>query len=308
VRYQSSAPRVAPGDDPARPSAASTRRVVVEAKGWDMRARQRTARTTAQSPGRYLLALERLAGSPKDDAPGPLYGPEGPLQRERFLRHIAEEGRQMSVLLVPLDGRALDLSAYVRRVMAGAERNIGRQLEWAAVNHTDAVWAHAHVVLRGVSRAGHVLPAPIELAGVIRQHAEQVGPEGLGLEDSGLARRWDEIFAAVFTPWDFRLAELSTGNSVPFAAFSGDGNLETRVEGLEMMDLARMYLPEGAELSQSSWLLVKGWLELLLDWGVEHDTQDTGDQASAFAAARNVVPWRATAGRGPITDKPARGG
>jgi hypothetical protein len=283
----------------ATPSVPCLRRVVVEAKGWDMRARRRRAKTTAQSTDHYLLALELLAAGEKGRSKGALYGPEGTVRRESFLRPIAEEDRQVSVLIVPWDGWKLDLGAYVYRVMTGAERDLGVHLEWAAASHRAAAHPHAHVVLRGVSRAGHELPAVADLVGAIRRHAEQMAPEWLAVEENdGFERRWDAIFAARFTPWDFRLAELSKDNCISFGAFSADGDLATRVESLMMMNLAELDL--GGKLSPNSrWFLAKGWLELLLDWGDEavDDEEGTADQASVFAAARDVLPWRATAAR-----------
>jgi hypothetical protein len=318
MRPEAGAPQAAPLD-PARPSVPRLRRVVVEAKGWDMRARRRRAKTTAQSTAHYLFALEFLAAGQKGVLKGALYGPEGPVRRGRFLRPIDEEDRQVSVLIVPQDCWRLDLGAYVRRVMAGAERDLGRQLEWAAANHPDAAHPHAHVVLRGLSRAGHELPAADDLVRAIRRHAEQIGPEWFGVQDDTVERRDDEIFAARFTPWDFQLAELSEDSCIPFEALDGDVDLEMRVESLEKMNLAQLDVGEETDLSRSHCFLAKGWLELLLDWGdadEELDDEELDDEEctytedpepSVFAAARDVLPWRATAARPRRKgDKPGR--
>jgi hypothetical protein len=81
----------------------------------------------------------------------------------------------LSVLVVPLDGWELDLSAYVRRVVAGAERDLGCALGWTAVSHPEP-HPHAHVIFRGVSAAGHEVPVERDLVRAIRAHAEQIGP------------------------------------------------------------------------------------------------------------------------------------
>ena len=50
------------------------------------------------------------------------------------------------------DGGELDLNAYVRRLMKQVEVDLGREIEWAAVNHFDTGPPHAHVVIRGVDQ------------------------------------------------------------------------------------------------------------------------------------------------------------
>jgi hypothetical protein len=197
------------------------RRVVVDAMSWNMRARRGRAKTTAQSTAHYLLALERLAAREADGSKGGLYGPEGPVRRASFARPVADQERGLSVLIAPLDGWALDLGAYVRRVMTATELDLGRRLEWAAVNHPDP-HPHAHVVLRGLSSASRKLPVDDYVIKAIRGHAEQIGPQGFGRSDDDVARPWDEIFQARFTPWDVRLAEVAKDNRIAFEALSGD--------------------------------------------------------------------------------------
>src|SRR5208283_3191458 len=46
---------------------------------------------------------------------------------------------------------------YVRRLMATLERDLGRKVEWAAVNHFDTSHPHAHIVVRGIDRDGREL-------------------------------------------------------------------------------------------------------------------------------------------------------
>ena len=41
--------------------------------------------------------------------------------------------------------------------MSQVERDLGRKIEWAAVNHFDTGHPHAHIVVRGVDRDGHEL-------------------------------------------------------------------------------------------------------------------------------------------------------
>ena len=57
----------------------------------------------------------------------------------------------------PEDAAQLDLTGYVRRLMAQVERDQGRRVEWAAVNHYNTEHPHAHLVIRGVDRQGREL-------------------------------------------------------------------------------------------------------------------------------------------------------
>jgi hypothetical protein len=67
--------------------------------------------------------------------PGVLYGPEGALRPEPFDEAREGERHQFRIIISPDDGPELELTDYVRRVMARVERDIGRKLEWGAVNH-----------------------------------------------------------------------------------------------------------------------------------------------------------------------------
>jgi hypothetical protein len=81
------------------------------------------------------LGYIRRDGVQPDGGPGALYGPEGPLRPEPFDEVREGERHQFRVIIFPDNGHELELTDYVRRVMARVERDIGRKLEWGAVNH-----------------------------------------------------------------------------------------------------------------------------------------------------------------------------
>jgi hypothetical protein len=264
------------------------RRAVIDAMPWDVRARGRRAKTTAQSTDGYLLALERQVEPARDGSCRGLYGREGPVQRASFGQPRDHETRQISVLIAPLDAWGLDVDAYVRRTMASTEHALSCEFKWVAINHTGEIQPHAHVVLRSLSRAADGVLADGDLVQSIQSHAQQVGPEGVG-HNEGAQRPREDIFAARFTPWDFRLAELANNNSIAYGMFEHDGNLKTRMEALEMMSLAEMDLRGDRLTARTKWFLAKGWLEVLLDWS---DERDTVDLTHVFAPAMDVLPWR----------------
>jgi type IV secretory pathway VirD2 relaxase len=89
-------------------------------------------------------------GVEKDGSPGVLYGPDGPASVPDFEAPRLYEKHQFRLIVSPEDAHELDLTAYVRGLMAQVARDTGRRLEWAAVNHFDTDHPHAHVVIRGV--------------------------------------------------------------------------------------------------------------------------------------------------------------
>src|SRR5579859_5627328 len=128
----------------------SARRVVVKAHLQKLRGHG------AQAAASHLRYIER-EGVEKDGSPGRLYGPEGPVPREVFEQPRLGEKHQFRFIVSPEDARDLDLTSYVRELMVRVERDLGRSIEWAAVNHHDTEHPHAHVIVRGVCREGRAL-------------------------------------------------------------------------------------------------------------------------------------------------------
>jgi type IV secretory pathway VirD2 relaxase len=96
----------------------------------------------------HVRYIER-DGVERDGSKGVLYGPDGPVRARVFEQPRPGEKHQFRLIVSPEDGSELDLTAYVRRLMATLERDVGRKIEWAAVNHFDTSHPHAHVVIRG---------------------------------------------------------------------------------------------------------------------------------------------------------------
>ena len=106
----------------------NARRVIVKAH------LQRLTRYGAQAAARHLRYIER-EGVEKDGSRGVLYGAEGPLSRDVFEQPRLDERHQFRFTVSPEDGADLDLTEYVRKVMVRVQRDLGRPIEWAAVNH-----------------------------------------------------------------------------------------------------------------------------------------------------------------------------
>jgi type IV secretory pathway VirD2 relaxase len=73
------------------------------------------------------------------------------------------------------------MPSYVRRFMAQVEKDVGRRLDWAAVNHHDTDNPHAHIVVRGVDGDG--LPVRFDreyIANGMRARAQELATLDLG--------------------------------------------------------------------------------------------------------------------------------
>jgi type IV secretory pathway VirD2 relaxase len=99
----------------------------------------------------HLRYIER-DGVEKDGSKGVLYDATGRVSAEAFEQPRVGEKHQFRVIVSPEDAAELDLTLYVRRLMAQVEQDLGRTVEWAAVNHYNTAHPHAHLVIRGVDR------------------------------------------------------------------------------------------------------------------------------------------------------------
>jgi hypothetical protein len=129
---------------------AGARRVVVKAHVARLGGRG------ARAAVLHLRYIER-DGVEKDGSKGVLYDASGPVLAEALESPRAGEKHQFRIIVSPEDAAELDLTLYVRRLMAQVEQDLGRKVEWAAVNHYNTEHSHAHLVIRGVDREGREL-------------------------------------------------------------------------------------------------------------------------------------------------------
>src|SRR5450432_2680682 len=74
--------------------------------------------------------------------------------REAVREPRAREQRQFRFIVSPEDGDRLDLKEFTREFMQRVEKDTGRSLIWAAVNHHNTDNPDVHIVIRGVDRDG----------------------------------------------------------------------------------------------------------------------------------------------------------
>jgi hypothetical protein len=101
----------------------------------------------------HLTYLER-DGVERDGSPGRLYGADETFTAEEVRAQLPGEPRQFRFIVAPEDGDRVDLTDFARRFMSQVEKDTGRRLIWAAVNHYNTDNPHVHVVIRGFDRDG----------------------------------------------------------------------------------------------------------------------------------------------------------
>jgi type IV secretory pathway VirD2 relaxase len=176
------------------------------------------------------------------------------------------------VIVSPEDATELDLTAYVRRLMATVEKDLGQPLEWAAVNHFDTEHPHAHVVLRGVDRDGcEVRLDRGDISNGLRWRAQELATEELGHRHEFEIRRaqTNEVTQERFTSLDRELERRAKEGRVEARSRAWAGGIDestllARLEHLERLRLADRVGP-------TAWTMTSGWQEQLRELGSRGD-------------------------------------
>jgi type IV secretory pathway VirD2 relaxase len=243
----------------------NARRVVVKA---------RVVRLTANGAKAAALHLRYIErdGVEKDGSKGELYGPDGPVRRQTFEQPRLHENHQFRFIVSPEDASDLDLKAYVRRLMDQVERDLGRKVEWAAVNHFDTGHPHAHIVVRGVDREGRELRLDRGyIASGMRWRAQEIATQELGLRHEFEIRRAHarEVTHERFTSLDREIERLSKDGGLELRSPKRSTRVDpsilvSRLEHLEVMGLAE-------RLSSNQWSFSEGWQDDLKRLGTRND-------------------------------------
>jgi type IV secretory pathway VirD2 relaxase len=247
-----------------RPTA-DARRVVVKAHV------ARLGRGGAKAASLHLRYIQR-DGVEKDGSKGVLYNADGPAPAGAFEEPRIDEKHQFRLIVSPEDADELDLTDYVRRLMTRAERDLGRKLEWAAVNHHNTDHPHAHIVIRGVDREGREVRLDRGyISNGLRWRAQEIATEELGPRRELDVRRAraKEIAQERFTSLDREIERRAKDSSVEVRSPSrasriNESTVVARLEHLESMRLAERQSP-------TSWRLAEGWQAHLREVGSRGD-------------------------------------
>lgn len=132
---------------------------------------------------------------------------------------LVKEGEPHHIRLIvsPEDGAALDLTRYTRELMAQVEKDLGRELNWEAVNHYNTDNPHAHVVIHGIDKEGREVYIDREyISNGIRNRARELATNELGerLEHEIQASIEKEIGAKRYTAIDRELEGMASERGV----------------------------------------------------------------------------------------------
>lgn len=223
----------------------------------------------------HLAYIER-DGVEQDGSRGRMFGPDGDLQRAEFGKAIEGEKRQFRFIVAPEDGNELDLRDYTQRLVERMEKDLGRELRWAAVCHYNTDNPHVHLVVRGVDTDGREVRIDrTYLSQSMRMRAQELATMELGPRDElDVRRQLDrEVALERLTTVDRQLGALvSPERTVRIAdiAVASDGRRISRphalgrLEVLERLQLAR-------RVSPNTWQLEDGWQQTLQRLGERGD-------------------------------------
>lgn len=187
---------------------------------------------------------------------------------ERAAIWAREDRRHFRLILSAENGaRIHDLKDYTRDVMERAERALGGELEWIAVDHWDTDNPHTHIILRGKRHDGRDLIIPREFVSHgFRLAARDAATERLGKRGRDDLRRSLERDARTHGPsrLDHWLApQLDKENRVRLARLRApdrspevENALKTRAQELKRLGLAR-------EVGRNIFEFEPGWRDAL---------------------------------------------
>jgi type IV secretory pathway VirD2 relaxase len=251
-----------------KPSPRFARRAVVKAHYY------RVNNAYGIKAARLHLKYLKRDGVRADGGPGELYDATGTVTEEDALEPRRNEQHQFRFVVSPEDGHSLDLTRFTRALMDHMETDLGRKLEWAAVNHYNTDHPHSHIVIRGVDRAGRELRIDeTYLQHGIRRRASEIATAELGQRTSqDLERQLDsELRAERFTSIDRELQEIAQGDVLALPNYPeavADRRKRARLVGrlVTLQGLALARATDG-----SSWQLRPGWTETLRELGTRGD-------------------------------------
>jgi type IV secretory pathway VirD2 relaxase len=251
----------------------------------------------------HLAYLER-DGVERDGSPGQLYGADLAFDVEAFRAPVKDEPRQFRFIVSPEDAHLLDLTEFTRQLMAQVEKDTGRRLDWAAVNHYNTGNPHVHIVVRGLDRDGDEVRIDGRyIAQEMRWRAQEIVTRELGRRpeielspvrnpeiERGRFTHLDRVIESVVRP------EGTVSLNRILAEPGGEGrSCVARLQSLERFGIATN---DGAGV----WRLEPEWQQSLKNLGERNDVIDRlrpliGDRAIEFRIIDEQRPANAFEGR-----------
>ncbi|MEJ6394555.1 DUF3363 domain-containing protein [Gymnodinialimonas sp. 2305UL16-5] len=261
--------------------ARTQRRVVVNARI----VRHRGQKFRSAPLAKHLDYLKR-EGVTKDGRDAAMFEKEHDQADDRAFAASTEDDRHhFRFIISPKDaGQMEDLRAFTRDLMAQAERDLGTELDWVAVDHWNTDNPHVHVLVRGKAGDGKDLVISRDyISRGLRGRAEELvdlelGPRSekeiaAGLDAEVKAERWTGLDHALRSHAD---DTLGVADLRPGAPDLDDQDLKRRMIG-RAQTLERFSLAE--KLAPSVWQLKPGMEETLREMAVRGDIIKTMHRA-----------------------------
>ncbi|MBV7255892.1 DUF3363 domain-containing protein [Pacificimonas sp. WHA3] len=272
----------------ARSLSRTQRRVIVKARV----VRHRGARYRSAPLAKHISYLKR-DGVTRDGRDATMFDRDGNADERAFAERCEDDRHHFRFIVSPEDAGSMeDLHAFTRDLMDRAERDLGTDLDWVAVDHWNTDNPHVHVLLRGKTDHGKDLVISRDyIARGFRARAEElVGLELGPRTQHEIAASLDtEIDAEHWTGLDRVLRALAdeSGGIVdlrPGAPEPSDPELRRRLIG-RAQTLERLGLAD--RLAPAVWELKPGMERTLRELGDRGDIIKTMHRALADGPARS---------------------
>ena len=249
-------------------SRSPSRRVVVMARI----VRHRGSRLRSAPLSKHVAYLKR-EGVTRDGAEARMFdATSDDADTKAFAQRCEEDRHHFRFTVSPEDASQMaDLRAFTRELMADAERDLGAQLDWVAVDHWNTDNPHIHVLVRGRADDGQDLVISREYIsnGLRGRAAERValelGPRSEWEIRAGLEK---EVGAERWTSLDRSLRDISD---------EGGGVIDLRpVSAGEDPELRRLMIGRAAKLERFGLAELIGPAQWALKPGIEPALRDLG--------------------------------
>ena len=271
----------------------TSRRVVVKARI----VRHQGKRFRSAPMAKHLGYLQR-DGVGRDGRDAELFGANGDeLDRGSFAERCEDDRHHFRFIVSPEDASDLeDLRAFTHDLMARAERDLGTELEWVAVDHWNTDNPHVHILVRGKADDGRDLVISRDyISRGFRARAEdlvqlELGPRSereisSALQTQVMAERWTDLDRGIRSLADDNagIADLRRGTPEP-----RDPELRRlmigRAQTLESLGLAE-------QLAPGVWELKPNAEDTLRELGMRGDIIKTMHRALASGPQRPAADF-----------------
>ncbi|MEM8821359.1 MAG: DUF3363 domain-containing protein [Pseudomonadota bacterium] len=273
----------------ARSLSNAHRRVVIKTRI----VRHRGQRFRSAPLAKHLDYLKR-EGVTKDGRDAAMFDKEQEHVDDRaFADHCEDDRHHFRFIISPEDaGQMEDLRAFTRDLMAQAEKDLGTELNWVAVDHWNTDNPHIHMLVRGKADDGKDLVISRDyVSNGLRGRAEELVDLELGprsekeitasLDAEIGAQRWTRLDRALR---DYSKDSLGLADLRPGAPDIENKELHRRMLG-RAQTLERFGLAE--KLAPSVWQLKPGMEETLRDLAICGDIIKTMHRAMGRDHARS---------------------